>query len=1097
MYSLKEKLLLIIFFILGIFSLLFFLNFKSQAFPEYNIDFKISRDQAKQLSFEQANKLGISLDNYTSATIFETNEEAKNYSERNVGVKETAQLAQNDLNLWHFNTRFFKPLEKKEYTFSVSPNGKFVGFNLEIPENQQGTSLPKDQAQKVAENFLQQNTDINLNNWEIVSFETEEKTNRSDHTFVWEKKNVFLEKATYRTRVAIFGDQVGSFNQFIKIPEIWLRQYDQERSYNDLAQVVAEAINYIFFGLAIIITFIIQFRHHQLNLNFAKKVAFIIAGITFLASVNNFPVFLYYFPTTQSMSAFITQIVFASLSAAFFSGVLTLLVVATGESIYRQSYKEKIDLTKIFPQGLFSKIININLFIGVFVGFIFLSYVVIYYFLGQKVGFWVPADTNYSDLFNTYIPWIYPLLIGLSAAVLEEGIFRLFGITFLNKYLKNTFLSVAITSIAWAFLHSSYPQSPWFARGLEISIVGFVLGWLYLRFGVIASITAHYTFNAFQTAVFFLSANDLYITVSSLIVALIPLIIAIAGLIYFLKKQEFVNIEKILNQASVPSLKKKLPAINRIVLEYLPLSKLQIILVILSAIILTAMAVVLSFDQEFVNFGYHSTRQEISQSAKTVIENVGINEKDYYLSTYFLSQNIDPLVEEYFLKNTPPGTLEKIYPNEIPIEFWQSRFFKPLNKEEHIVRFLSDGTFYSLDYILDEEEPGAKLSSPEALKQAENYLLSKGFKENDFKLIDQQITQHLDRTDHYFTFEKLESYKEATLRVDLSLIGDKPSGYFQYIKLPEEWVRQKSETTIKDVAAQVALSVFFGATIIFTVITFLKLFRNQELNFKQTRNIIFIFSAFLIISNINNLPTFYAYYDTSIPLQNYQIQKIVSIILGILFGSLLVWIVIALVKNLWEQILAPIIPKNHLKIYIKDALIISYISIFIIIPLGAITEYVLKKFNLSSAMMSLNLGYDTFYPAISEFNQIIIVMLGFIILSLFILVLFSYIQSWIKLLIILCFVIGVSSTIGIDSIGDFLKNFIPYIAGLAIIVLLTKFIFKKNFFAYLGTIYVLVLLSSGTALLLEQNIFYQINGAVLLLLLVLPVLVYLYFKKKL
>ena len=127
MYSPKEKLILFIFAIIGLASLVFFLNFKSLAFPEYGIDFAVSKDNVKQLSEQKAKDLGIDINSYTNATIFDINEQSKNYLERNIGVKQTGELAQNDINIWHFNTRFFKQLEKQEYIFSFSPQGQFVG----------------------------------------------------------------------------------------------------------------------------------------------------------------------------------------------------------------------------------------------------------------------------------------------------------------------------------------------------------------------------------------------------------------------------------------------------------------------------------------------------------------------------------------------------------------------------------------------------------------------------------------------------------------------------------------------------------------------------------------------------------------------------------------------------------------------------------------------------------------------------------------------------------------------------------------------------------------------------------------------------------
>lgn len=1097
MYSFKEKLLLLVFTVLGLASLWFFISFKSDAFPEYTIDLKISRIQAAKLSEQTSRKLGINVQGYTKSTIFATDDTAKNFLEQNVGVQETAKLAQKEVVIWNYSTRFYKPLEKQEYNFSYSPTGEFVGFNSKISEDAQGENLTKDDAQKVAENFLLNQTNIYLSNYQIVSSEAEKKTNRTDHVFVWEQKDFSLNGATDRVEVAVFGGTVGSFNQFLKVPENWLRSYEQDRSYNNVAQVVAEAINYIFFGIAILVTFVIGFKTHQLNLNFSRNVALVIAVITFFASINYFPIILYYFPTTESFSAFTTQVILGAFSAAFFSGLIAFLTVAAGELIYRQQFKENLNLAKIFPLGVFTKNINLNLFVGTFAGFIFLAYVLIYYFVGQKFGFWVPAETNYSELFNTYIPWIYPLLVGLSAAVIEEAIFRLFGITFLNKYLKNTFVAVFITSVAWAFLHSSYPQSPWYARGIEISVVGFVLGWLFLRFGIIASISAHYTFNALQTAIFFVSSKDLYITSSSIFIALIPLLLAFAGLFYKFKNKNFATLINSSNlDFKIPTVVQKTISQVQSLPGYVPMTKKYVLSIVITAVCLSVIGIALSFKQEYVNIKDHATRKAVQEQSKEILKGNNININEFHSTILFSINSVDPLVEKYFLDNNGSKILKEIYLNQIPTETWNIRFFKPLTKDEYIVRFLADGSFYSLDYVIDENSKGANLNSQQALNIAQNCLKQKGLALQSVSLIDEQTEKRKNRTDHYFIFEQTDlKFKQASLRINVDILGDKVSGFEKFVKLPENFVRAETSTQFKDIVSQTAVSFFIGFVIIIFVINFLNQFRHQQLAFKKVLPFAGLTAFILVASFINQFPSFYVNYDTSIPLNNFQLQQGFIFILSIVFFVLLILLIFASFKNLWESMFAPILPTKNRLAYVKDAVFVSYLAQFILIPIALIIGYVLSELNLVTASnLSVDLGFATFLPVVQEISQLQMAIIAFVTLSSFTLVLFSYTKGWTKLLTILTLIIAISSTTGADNIKEYLTNFVPSLTFLLIAILLIIFIFRKNFLSLIGTIYVSVLLSSGMALLAEPAMFYRINGLILLALSFAPLLVLIIYR---
>ena len=91
----------------------------------------------------------------------------------------------------------------------------------------------------------------------------------------------------------------------------------------------------------------------------------------------------------------------------------------------------------------------------------FLAYQVLFYIAAEQlVGAWGPADIPYSQMVNTYIPWIMVLLIGFMPAVSEEFISRAFSIPFLHKYLKFRWVAVVIAGLIWGFAHADYPQQP-------------------------------------------------------------------------------------------------------------------------------------------------------------------------------------------------------------------------------------------------------------------------------------------------------------------------------------------------------------------------------------------------------------------------------------------------------------------------------------------------------------------------------------------------------------------------------------------------------------------------------------------------------------
>src|SRR6202035_4296196 len=150
---------------------------------------------------------------------------------------------------------------------------------------------------------------------------------------------------------------------------------------------------------------------------------------------------------------------------------------------------------------------------------------------------------------TTYLPWVYPLAIGIYAATSEEFLFRLFAIPYLLRVTKSKFLAVVLPAFAWGFLHSNYPQEPAYVRGIEVGLIGIVAGLVMLRWGIMATLTWHYTVDAFLTGLSLMRANDLYSRISGTVVGLGALIpIGIAGVLY-LTRGGFADQEALLNRA--------------------------------------------------------------------------------------------------------------------------------------------------------------------------------------------------------------------------------------------------------------------------------------------------------------------------------------------------------------------------------------------------------------------------------------------------------------------------------------------------------------------------------------------------------------------
>ncbi len=106
----------------------------------------------------------------------------------------------------------------------------------------------------------------------------------------------------------------------------------------------------------------------------------------------------------------------------------------------------------------------------------------------------------------------------------------MFAISFLKKYLRFTFLAVLIPALIWAFAHSSYAVFPIYTRGIELTIVALGFSYVFLRYGILNCIIAHYVIDAVLFSLALLRRSNPYFIMSGYIVILLafaPLFISV------------------------------------------------------------------------------------------------------------------------------------------------------------------------------------------------------------------------------------------------------------------------------------------------------------------------------------------------------------------------------------------------------------------------------------------------------------------------------------------------------------------------------------------------------------------------------------------
>ena len=500
-------------FVLAVLGLLIFIFFYDKAFPQASLDMKISKDDAQRVAQKFLEEQGFEVGDFRKAQVFDADDLAAIYLQKTLGMERANQVIRSDVPVWFWMGRFFKPLQKEEFKVFVDPKGDILGFQRALEEEKSGANLEQIQAQGKAEDFLKGR--INLSEYEKVEASSEKRKERTDHTFVWKKTNYNVLEGELRLRVVVQGDEVGGFRQFFKVPEKFQRDFEKEQSTGGLLSIISFAVSLVL-TFAALVVFIVKFKADDIRWKFAIVAAAVILVLFFLGQINAIPLINASYPTQIGYETFLTTIVVTTLIGGLIYGFVVLFTGASGDALTRE----------IFPKSVES--FSLSILRGYLLSFILLGYLVVFYLISSKYfGVWLPLDSPYSNMLNTSLPFLYPLLVGFSAAVSEEFGFRFFAIPFFKKYLKNILLALLIPATIWAFGHSSYLVNPVYIRGIELTIVGLILGYFYMRYGILTTIITHYVINAILVALPLLRSQNQYFLISGFLVVglgLLPLI---------------------------------------------------------------------------------------------------------------------------------------------------------------------------------------------------------------------------------------------------------------------------------------------------------------------------------------------------------------------------------------------------------------------------------------------------------------------------------------------------------------------------------------------------------------------------------------------
>lgn len=861
---------------------------QKRVFPSASIDMKYSRKQIRQMARDWSAKLGYEPANTITSIKFGGDSEAQTFLERQYGQADANRLM-SVLPVWYWECRFMKEYQTEQVKVQVSPKGELYRFEHTLENDRRIPSLDRNHAEAMAKQFVAKEAGISLDTWKEIKSEDTTQVNRTDHSFQWEEaaSAADYKGAHRRVSVDVCGNIIGLYDLSLHTPQSWKRSYDTMRSYNKLFESIAF---FVFLGLAVGTFFL--FAQAVARKSFSIKTAIIIGGIfaaaTIAGSLNDYPSWACDFTPDESYRGWLIRQLALQISEGLAGGVLIAMLAAAAQPMYRWLNPGKLQIKEWFT---FKGLRTAQFLEGTLVGYatcaIVQGYQIAYYFLGERIGYWCPFESDKYEVIGSAFPFVNALSIGVLATTMEEGLYRVIGLGLFQKLCRGNFwLANFLQAAAWGFMHSTYPQQPAFARGLELTIEGMFNGWILKRYGLLACIIEHYLFDVF-CGIEPLGAAPASISWTAMIPVAIPAVVAVVGLTLAWRNgfaittpaSDHPSEEEHAPSATSSTTVKPEPALTTFCYDKPLGGRTRAAICFIGAV---GLAALLYFQLPVI--GRHSSPLTVSRNEAVAIAKKywlqhGVDPTGYLVSTELESgMGQRPYVSYMYEKLGFQRTKEIIESVERGLQ-WRVRFCKPLQAQEYSLFLDASGKILAPVVTTPEDAPERTLSEADAQNMAESFLREYRPEYQPFVLRDKLTNVRKARTDYRFTFV-VPRWKadRADLIVNVDVEGDRVSGLSHEWLVPDNWQSKFKATSQIESVFGILRPLALAAGAILALWFLVDLLRGGLIRWKWVAWAAAVVVPVSLLDALNSLPAYYNNYDTTTPLNSYMVTYVVEVI---------------------------------------------------------------------------------------------------------------------------------------------------------------------------------------------------------------------------
>lgn len=782
-----------------------------RAMPFVHISITMDAHEARVAATEMANKLEWNVDGYCQSLKFSDRSEVQAFVELEGGGKQ-AYLDMIDKGYhqpYAWLVRFYKPGETKEYFVAFTPDGKPYEFRVKVPEQEESASVSRGQAEKIAREAIE-GWNVDFAAYDCIEYHSHTQPNgRIDHDFVYERQDVTLKEGTYRLKLAVSGDTCTCLSRYIKIPDEFMRRYQEMYAHNILISTLSQNIAIALYIFVLLLSmFVLFYRSREfLQPRVGLYTFAMFFGLSLLSMINKLPLIWHDYATHHSVSTFLLSYLGMTMIFSFTLSVAISAIVVLVSASDRYAFAQHIQLFQSYRHGVGSsyQVLQQTL-LGYGLALIMLGYEVCYNLLtNEHLGWWSPLSRLVDpQALLAYVPAFYPIATAIRVGCWEEFVFRglpLAGIAFLTRKSKHKrwwiLGMVVVQALIFGAVHANYPQQPAYNRLIELFLPSVIWAATYYWYGLLPCIIFHGVYDAILFSIPIFTSDLLLQKVIVIMGVLLPLWIVVWC--WWKSKYRFVQAPE-----SAYNRSQQLPDLDQSGLHNperpveAPVAG-RVMLIMLAFGIAGAVCFYVARPWLFVVPGFTINKQKAIEVATDCVaaQDIGVG-NDW--TVFAVAVNPVDLPGNQFVWQTFGATVySELQGSYVPKPYWVvawKKFTGPVEDRAEEIKILVDGCgkVQGMLHKFPECLQGANLAESDAVRLAQKIVREwYGLERNSIELIECCSNKHAHRRDWSMTFKDLDGYRKKTgdATILVSLAGDQLSMIERKIKAPEVWVREQ------------------------------------------------------------------------------------------------------------------------------------------------------------------------------------------------------------------------------------------------------------------------------------------------------------------